>query len=305
MTATPTSAVYGSPPLALADAPAGAAQVSPLVPGGAALEDFAEGSLGAVVMLAPPGTVERRHALGLALRALAPDGRLTVMAPKDKGGSRLAGELTALGAGFNESAKRHHRICVARRPADLAAAQDAIAAGAPRLDAKTGLWTQPGVFSWDRIDGGTAALVEALPSLAGAGADFGCGVGVLGKAVLASDKVTALSLIDLDRRAVAAARRNVDDGRARVFWADLRGPEPALEGLDFVVMNPPFHDGGAEDRALGQAFIRRAAGALRTGGALWMVANRHLPYEAPLAEAFKRVTPRGETGLYKIYEAVK
>ena len=58
-------------------------------------------------------------------------------------------------------------------------------------------------------------------------------------------------------------------------------------------MNPPFHDGGTEDQALGQAFIRRAAEALRPGGTLWLVANRHLPYEATLSAAFKTVDAEG------------
>ena len=70
-------------------------------------------------------------------------------------------------------------------------------------------------------------------------------------------------------------------------------------------MNPPFHDGGAEDKALGQNFIRRAASALRKGGTLWLVANRHLPYEAVLGEHFRRVTAKADAGGYKIHEAVR
>ena len=93
--------------------------------------------------------------------------------------------------------------------------------------------------------------------------------------------------------------------KAAFHWADLRGAEPALADLDFVVMNPPFHDAGAEDRALGQVFIRRAAGALRKGGTCWLVANRHLPYESVLSEHFARVTPHGEAGGYKVFEARK
>ncbi|WP_163545134.1 methyltransferase, partial [Klebsiella pneumoniae] len=69
-----------------------------------------------------------------------------------------------------------------------------------------------------------------------------------------------------------------------------------LKALDFVVMNPPFHDGGAEDKALGQAFVRRAADLLKPRGTCWLVANRHLPYEAVLAPLFKTVTMRVETG---------
>jgi 16S rRNA (guanine1207-N2)-methyltransferase len=70
-------------------------------------------------------------------------------------------------------------------------------------------------------------------------------------------------------------------------------------------MNPPFHDGGTEDRALGVSFIRRAAEMLRTGGSCWLVANRHLPYEAELKPLFKRVIVIAETGGYKIFEARK
>ena len=75
--------------------------------------------------------------------------------------------------------------------------------------------------------------------------------------------------------------------------------------LDFVVMNPPFHDGGAEDRRLGQAFIRQAAAMLKKGGVLWLVANRHLPYEADITAAFKRSRPVADKGGYKVIEAVK
>ena len=121
--------------------------------------------------------------------------------------------------------------------------------------------------------------------------------------MLAAPPVTHLTLIDIDRRAVEAARRNVADPRAEIRWADVRRDAPA--DLDFVVMNPPFHDGGSEDKALGQGFIRAAHGALRKGGSLWLVANRHLPYEAVLTETFKTVTPRADRAGFKVYEARK
>ena len=295
-----TDAVYGAPPPRLATG--AGLQLSPLVPGSAALENLEPQSLGAISMLAPPGVVERRYAVALALRALKIGGELTVLAPKDKGGARLARELAAFGLDPQETFKAHHRICVVARPERIVGLDEAIAAGEPR-QGPGGLWTQPGVFSWDRVDPGTALLAELLPALSGEGADFGCGVGVLSLAVLASPKVTRLTLIDTDGRAVAAARRNVDDPRADIRWSDLRQVE--LDGLDFVVMNPPFHDSGREDQSLGVAFIRKAAAALRKGGACWLVANRHLPYEAELAPLFAAVTLKGQTGGYKVYEARK
>ncbi|WP_245435333.1 class I SAM-dependent methyltransferase [Microvirga calopogonii] len=301
---TKPSGVYGTPAAELAETPAGAIQFSPLIPGSEPLEGLGEGALGTMVVLAPPGTVERRYTIALALRALAPGGSLTVLAPKDKGGSRIAKELKAFGCEAAESSRRHHRICTCVRPALLTGLDEALIEGGPRLDEALGLWTWPGVFSWNRVDPGSALLEQDLPALSGRGADFGCGIGILARAILASPKVEHLAMIDIDRRAVGMAARNIGDPRAEPRWADIRSGT-GLKGLDFVVMNPPFHDGGAEDQSLGQAFIRRAAEALRSGGVLWLVANRHLPYEAVLKGLFKRVTPKVEANGYKIYEAVK
>ena len=298
-----TTLLYGRPP-AVFDPPGDAIQTSPLIPGSTPLESVPEGSADAAMIYAPPGVLERRHTLALALRALKPGGRLDVMAPKDKGGSRLKKELQAFGLEIGESAKAHHRRCVVTRPDRIEGLDYAIEAGAPRLVPGLEAWSQPGVFAWDRVDAGTLLLAEALPPLKGAGADLGCGYGALATVVLRSPAVTSLRLIDLDRRAVEAARRNVDDPRATFAWADARTVEAAAD-LDFVVMNPPFHDGGAEDRRLGQAFIRQAAAMLKKGGVLWLVANRHLPYEADITAAFKRSQPIADKGGYKVIEAVK
>ncbi len=296
--------VYGTPPAELADLPEAAVQFSPLIPGSGRLEEQAAGSLAGMAVLAPPGTVERRYTMALALRALAPGAPLTVLAPKDKGGSRIAKELQGFGCAVAETSRRHHRICTAERPSSPSGLDEAVAEGAPRLDEALGLWTQPGVFSWNRLDPGSALLAQNLPHLSGRGADLGCGIGTLARTILASPKVESLALIDIDRRAVEMAQRNVTDPRAAFRWADIRGGT-GLQGLDFVAMNPPFHDGGAEDQSLGQGFIRRAAEALRPGGLCWLVANRHLPYEAVLTSLFRRVTPKAEASGYKVYEALK
>ncbi|QDH74753.1 class I SAM-dependent methyltransferase [Brevundimonas sp. M20] len=298
-----TTLLYGRPP-AVFDPPGAATQTSPLIPGATALESLPENSADSIMIYAPPGVLERRYTLALALRALKPGGRLDVMALKDKGGSRLKKELEAFGAEVGESAKAHHRRCVVIKTDKLTGLDAAIEAGAPRIVPGLDAWSQPGVFAWDRIDPGSALLAQTLPPLKGLGADLGCGYGALATVVLRSPAVTALRLYDLDRRAVEAARRNVEDGRAVIEQADVRNL-PTEGDLDFIVTNPPFHDGGAEDKRLGQTFIRQAAGMLKKGGTLWLVANRHLPYEAELNEAFKRVRMVADTGGYKVFEAVK
>jgi len=69
------------------------------------------------------------------------------------------------------------------------------------------------------------------------------------------------------------------------------------------VMNPPFHTGRAADPSLGRSFISAARAMLTPGGHLWLVANRHLPYEAALGEAFRNVDQIGTDSGFKVYHA--
>ena len=298
-----TSLIYGRPP-AVFDPPMSATQISPLIPGSSALEDMADGSADDITLYAPPGAVERRYVLAQALRVLKAGGRLDVMAPKDKGGSRLAKELKGFGLEFAENAKAHHRRVQLTRPEAVEGLDAAIRDGAPRIVPGLEAWSQPGVFAWDRIDTGTALLAQVLPPLKGHGIDLGCGYGALATVVLRSSAVTSLRMIDLDRRALSAAKKNVEDARARFEWDDVRTLE-AAGTLDFVVSNPPFHDGGIEDKRLGQKFIRKSAELLKKGGVAWIVANRHLPYEQDLNEDFKRVNMVVDQQGFKVFEAVK
>ncbi|WP_062231758.1 class I SAM-dependent methyltransferase [Aureimonas sp. N4] len=296
-------AVYGAPPSDLLDVPEGAVQLSPLRPGSAALERLADAAFEELVVAAPHGSIERRYVLAHALRILVPGGLLTVAAAKDKGGQRLRGELEEMGCEVSERFKARQRICTVTRPTEGLQLDEAIQAGAPVSVPDLGLLSQPGVFSWNRIDPGSALLLRHLPPLSGRGADLGAGLGVLSRAVLQSAKVEALTLVELDRRAVEAARVNVADPRAQFLWGDVR--ETRLADLDFVVTNPPFHSEGIEDRGLGQAFIVAASRMLRRSGTLLLVANRHMPYEDVLRAHFRNVETRIEEAGYKIFEARK
>ncbi|HUO53471.1 MAG TPA: methyltransferase [Rhodoblastus sp.] len=295
--------LFGAPPPELVDFAPDSRQFSPLSPGGEDLTALSPGVLDNLAMLAPPGAIERRRALALALRALAPGAPFLVMAPKDKGGGRLAGELEELGCPSESSAKRHHRICAAAATGDSAAIEAAIHAGAPRFSESLGLWTQPGVFSWDRIDPGSALLMRHLPEFSGRGADFGCGIGLIAHRLLASPRIKSLLMVDIDRRAIELSARNVDDPRVAILWGDVRGL--SIRPFDFIAMNPPFHEAGRETKELGRGFIASAAANLRPGGQCWLVANRHLPYEAALDQKFSSVAPIAAEGGYKVIEAIK
>lgn len=298
-------AVYGSVPSGLAKVPAGAVQCSPLVPGAKVLAAFLPESLTGLTMHAPASTLERRYVMALAFTALSTGAPLTVLAANDKGGTRLAGELESFGCTIEASHKRHHRVVTTVRPAAPIGLETAIAAGEPRLFPELGLWSQPGLFNWDRVDPGSQLLLDHLQPLNGRGADLGCGIGVLARAVMERGHCHQLTLIDIDQRALEMASRNVPGPGVTTLWADIRTSRALPLGLDFVMTNPPFHDRGEEDRALGASFIQQAAHMLRPGGVLWLTANRHLPYEATLSPLFETVDQVAQAKGFKIYAARK
>jgi 16S rRNA (guanine1207-N2)-methyltransferase len=118
------------------------------------------------------------------------------------------------------------------------------------------------------------------------------------------ESIAAMDLIEAEYSALQAARANVDDPRARFFWADATAFEPE-ERYDAIISNPPFHTGRAADPALGQAFIAAAARMLKPTGQFFMVANRHLPYEATLKAHFGTGKLLAEIAGYKLYQAGK
>ncbi|GIU67432.1 class I SAM-dependent methyltransferase [Candidatus Phycosocius spiralis] len=296
--------IYGDIPTDLVTLPLDGLQVSPFWPGSVPLEALQHETYDGLIMWAPANTVERRHEMALALRALKIGAPICIFAPKDKGGTRLAKELASFGVLVRDQPKRHHRMTTAPRPQVLYGIEEAISAGELRLVTDLGLLSQPGLFSWDRLDIGTACLLTVLPQLVGRIGDFGCGSGVLSKAVLTHAGVSAVTGFDRDRRAIKAAVANITDPRFSAVWVDLCQEGAGVNHLDSIVMNPPFHFSGKEDISIGIRMIERAADALRPGGCLWLTANRHLPYEAVLRAHFKSVTLCREALGYKVYQAI-
>lgn len=166
-----------------------------------------------------------------------------------------------------------------------------------------GFWTAPGVFSADHVDLASALLVDALPeTLKGEVADLGAGWGFLSAHVLTRPDVTGVHLIEAGHLALECARRNVTDARAHFHWEDATQWQPNTR-IDVVVMNPPFHTGRAAEPQIGQAFVAAAARVLSAQGKLWMVANRHLPYEEELKKRFAHVEEIGGDARFKLFHA--
>ncbi|MEM1372122.1 MAG: class I SAM-dependent methyltransferase [Pseudomonadota bacterium] len=164
-----------------------------------------------------------------------------------------------------------------------------------------GFTTLPGIFSADKVDHGSRLLAGALPAKLGTSiVDLGAGWGWLSAQVAQEGR--EIHMVEADGWALECAQKNVPGATAH--WADvLTWQTPML--FDTCIMNPPFHQGrkGAPD--LGQAFIAKAAQVLKPNGQLFMVANRHLPYEAALKTSFSHVSELPGDGRYKLFQAHK
>jgi 16S rRNA (guanine1207-N2)-methyltransferase len=91
--------------------------------------------------------------------------------------------------------------------------------------------------------------------------------------------------------------------RVGFHWLDATKDLPNT--YDAIVSNPPFHVSDRADRHdVGKAFITSAAKAMTSGGQLWIVANRHLPYEETLEACFKHVSVAAQNNFYKVFKAV-
>lgn len=164
----------------------------------------------------------------------------------------------------------------------------------------------PGVFSHGRLDEGTRLLLtlmaeHRLPS-PGSLIDMGCGAGVI-SATLASQgwKVNA---VDVSASAVAATTATLARNglQGKVVGGDLFSPLSAR--VDMIVTNPPFHDRRQRTTDITRRLIADAPTYLKSGGEMWLVANRELPYAQWLDEAFAHVQVAGETNRFRVYRAV-
>ena len=242
-------------------------------------------------------TRARAEAQSLMAAAMAcTDGLVIVDGQKTDGSDSM---LKALRSRVEVSApisKAHGKIYWMKGGADLSD----WAAG-PELH-PGGFWTAPGVFSADGVDPASEMLAGALPdTMVGAVADLGAGWGYLSAHVLTRG-VNAVHLVEAHDLALQCAKHNVTDPRAQFHWSDVATWQPP-QLMDAVVMNPPFHTGRSADPSLGRQFIAAAARILKPHGALWMVANRHLPYEEALAHAFVKVVDLGGDARFKLVRA--
>lgn len=166
-----------------------------------------------------------------------------------------------------------------------------------------GFQTFSGVFSADGPDSGSCLLARLLPQDIGSYViDLGAGWGFLSRHILEHRGVKQIDLVEADLNALNCAKHNISDSRASFFWGDACTFQPSRKA-DAVVMNAPFHQGRNADPSLGVAFILSAARILASNATLWVVFNRHLPYNRILNDIFQEVSDVGSSSSFRVVRA--
>ncbi len=232
---------------------------------------------------------------------------IEIIQPNDLGGKSLEKMLLKHFPNAQSESKKKSRFITLTKTDDTPSIIDEwITHTQLRMIDSTGFYSMPGLFGWNKIDAGSQLLSEHLPNLKGTGADFGCGYGFLTRHALTQNiDITTLYSLDFDTRAVDACTKNISDARAVIKQADCTNRVDDLKPLDFVIMNPPFHDGATEDRDMGIKFIETAARHLRSKGRAWIVANKHMPYEKAILKHFKSCEKIVEQNGFKIFKCIK
>ncbi|MGY4920226.1 methyltransferase [Streptomyces sp. 900116325] len=168
-----------------------------------------------------------------------------------------------------------------------------------------------GIFCAERLDVGTRFFLNHLPERSGRDriVDLGCGNGVVGTSAALANPEATVTFIDESYQAVASAeatfRANLGtDAEADFLVGDGMADVPP-GSVDLVLNNPPFHSHLATTDATARTMFHGARTALRQGGELWVVGNRHLGYHTQLRRTFGNCTTVAGDPKFVVLRAVK
>jgi 16S rRNA (guanine1207-N2)-methyltransferase len=264
-----------------------------------------------VLILPPRQRDEARASLARAVSLTQPGGRVIAALSNNEGARSGEADLEKLVGTVSTLSKHKCRVFWSEPLRDqvnhdLLQQWLLLDAARPISDAR--FVSRPGVFAWDRVDPASALLAQHLPrELAGRAADLGAGFGYLSvELLMRCSGISALDVYEAEARALQLARQNLASHATAIkfHWHDVT--TGLLGAYDVIITNPPFHTQSRADRPdIGQRFIRAAAESLNPGGQLWLVANRHLPYEEVLSSSFGTTRIVAQQEGFKIVHATK
>ena len=162
----------------------------------------------------------------------------------------------------------------------------------------------PGVFSQNRLDVGTAVFLPFLSQVtSGKIADFGCGAGVISAYLAKLNPKNRIFALDVDAFALTSTRMTFEKNGLSPEQLEITavtGIEDAPLFLHAIVSNPPFHQGIQTNYDASESLCKTSRRHLKSGGELWIVANRFLNYPLLIEQSFGKCTTKADQQGFKV-----
>lgn len=144
----------------------------------------------------------------------------------------------------------------------------------------------PGVFSQNSLDIGTQVLLENLPKkITGDLLDFGCGAGVIASYIGKTSPEVNLHLLDVSALALYSAQETLKLNQLTGQVFPSNSLSDVTEKYDYVISNPPFHQGLKTNYQATETFLTHIKAHLKTNGEITVVANSFLRYQPIMEQA--------------------
>jgi 16S rRNA (guanine1207-N2)-methyltransferase len=255
------------------------------------------------------------HLLNEAWRCLKPGAPLVIAGYKNEGTKTYIEKITKLlgdekkiekdGPSYSSVIYKHHRYeqdqCI----------DDTNYPELRPIATESGLkiLSKPGLFGWNKIDSGSALLIEQIRTGAlgnaqpGSCLDLGCGYGYLTLAAAQLPQCAQVNkwiLTDNNAAALSAAEANLRaNGLAGEVIASDAGKQLDHK-VDLLLCNPPFHQGFSIDGDLTDKFLRNAQRLLAPNGIALFVTNQFIPLERKAASLFDEISLIIDNGSFKV-----
>lgn len=267
-----------------------------------------------VLLQLPKSHAFLRYQLAIIKRCLTPDGQVVAGTMVKHFHPNLLQHFEDLiGPTETSLARKKARLIIARNNHDNAAyaithktlADYANRYPLPGTDIE--LFTLPNVFSYEKLDIGTRALLPHIPqdSRLKQITDLGCGNGALGIQAARLNPQAHVTFCDESYLAIASARLSAAALATKKQCSFLVTDtlQDAPQQQDLVLCNPPFHQQNSMHTEIAQRMFRQAKEHLTEQGQLLVVANRHLNYQQVLQRLFARVKPVDQNRKFIILQA--
>ncbi|PCK10185.1 MAG: RNA methyltransferase RsmC [Alteromonadaceae bacterium] len=185
--------------------------------------------------------------------------------------------------------------------------------------------SKPGIYGWNKLDQGSQLLAEHFKACLAKNRkqntdttkllDIGCGYGYL-SIIAAQANIKHIVATDNNAAAVSHCQTNLERLQAQLktqapdddsvpFEFEVSADDCGQnidQKFNWILCNPPFHQGFDTSKALTEKFVASAKRLLSRSGTALFVVNSFIPIETVAHAHFSQVTMLENTGQFKIIQ---